>query len=86
MTKEQRAAYMRKYRTPYMRGFQKAEYERTRQLKQAVRKGDLGLAQTILGAKRTTIFSQSWKDLVKQTGISMGTVRDSKTKKTKRKR
>lgn len=61
--KKEQAEYLRKYRTPYMRGYQKSENERVRRLKQTVEKGDLKLAQTILRYNRTDIFSQTWKDL-----------------------
>lgn len=77
-----------------IRRLREREREKRRQLEDAIRNGNLPRAREILDTKRIDVFGKTWQNLCgKQTGtpdvakaIFSGTVGDSKTRKTRRKR
>lgn len=49
--KKKQAEYLKRYRTPYMREYMRFKREQQRRLEEAIKKGQLDVAKTILGTK-----------------------------------
>jgi len=49
--KHKQAEYLKRYRTPYMREYQRFRLQQKRELEKAVKAGNLNLAREILGRK-----------------------------------
>lgn len=57
--KQKQAEYLKRYRTPYMREYQRFKLQQKRELEKAIGAGNLNLAKEILGKKpRIDIFGR----------------------------